>query len=346
MRAHHITLASQDGRDLVAEKRVEAARALAEQASEVSVQRALQIYNEQHLASLRDGARRFRQLETALAKLCEASIKSLTRASLQAIIDDKAHTAPGAANRLKAAIAAFTRWSVTRGYLDNDPGLGLQKPTKEVPRELVLSIQQVQGIISASHQMGELWGPLIRLLVLTGQRRGDITGLTFNETNLDAARLEISGERTKNGKPHIVHLNETALAEVEMVLKERLSQESRFNEECNLLFTTNRQRAVSGFGRMKRRLDKLLGVGEGKFPEWRLHDLRTAFATALAEAGEAEGVVDRVLNHVASGSSVTTVSRVYNRAGLLEQRAACLERWGRMLAGEVGQVIPLRVGGA
>ena len=56
------------------------------------------------------------------------------------------------------------------------------------------------------------------------------------------------------------------------------------------------------------------------FPPWRFHDIRTGFATALAEAGEPETIVDRILNHVASGSAPSAVARVYNQAEQLPQR--------------------------
>lgn len=80
---------------------------------------------------------------------------------------------------------------------------------------------------------------------------------------------------------------------------------------------------------MKARLDGASGV-----TDWRLHDIRTAFATHLAEMGVDEGVVDRVLNHVASASSVSTVARVYNRAYRLRARAQALDRWGQLLTNQ------------
>ena len=91
----------------------------------------------------------------------------------------------------------------------------------------------------------------------------------------------------------------------------------------DLVFTTTGQTPVSGFSRAKKRLDRLLVED---FPAWRLHDLRTAFATEMAEGGESEVVVDRILNHVASVSAASAVARVYNRAEQLPQRARALER--------------------
>ena len=78
-----------------------------------------------------------------------------------------------------------------------------------------------------------------------------------------------------------------------------------------------------------------------EFEAWRLHDIRTAFASALAEAGEAETIVDRILNHSASGSAPSTVARVYNQANQLPQRARVLDKWADIVTGNVGMIFSL-----
>ena len=93
---------------------------------------------------------------------------------------------------------------------------------------------------------------------------------------------------------------------------------------------------MSGISNAKKRLDRLLGED---FESWRLHDIRTAMATALAEAGEPETIVDRILNHVASGSAPSAVARVYNQAEQLPQRANALDRWADMVTGKTGEVV-------
>jgi integrase len=127
-----------------------------------------------------------------------------------------------------------------------------------------------------------------------------------------------------------VHLSDPALAEF-TALREK--------SDGDLIFTTTGTTPISGFGNMKARLEGLVGI-----EDWRLHDLRTAFASALCDAGEPENVVDRVLNHVASGSAPSAVSRVYNRSEMLPQRARVLGRWAEMVTGDRGVVVELRNG--
>ena len=300
-------------------KAAEDARKAAEavEAAKVSVRDALASYDALHLTpNLRSADDRRRQLAAALGAHMDSAVSDLTRADLQAVIDAKAKSgAPIMANRVKAALSAFTKWAWRRGYTETDIGAGLDKAVSEKPRDVVLSVEDVRAIWAATYDLGGVWGPLFRLLVITAQRRGDIGGLRWAEVKED--RLEISGERTKNGKPHIVHLSAPARAELEALPR-----------EGDLVFTTTGQTPVSGYSRAKARLDKLLGDG---FPAWRLHDLRTAFATAMAESGESEAVVDRILNHVASVSAASAVARVYNRAQQLPQRARALDRWADII---------------
>ena len=229
------------------------------------------------------------------------------------------------ANRIKAAFSAFTKWAWRRGYTEIDIGAGLSKAANEKPRDVVLTVEQVRQIYDATEELGAIWGPLFRLLVITAQRRGDIGGLRWSEVKED--RLEISGARTKNSKPHIVHLSEPARAELAALPREH-----------DITFTTTGRTPVSGFSKAKARLDAMLGAD---FPAWRLHDLRTAFATQMAEAGESEAVVDRILNHVASVSAASAVARVYNRAEQLPQRAQALDRWANVVLNRAGEIVEL-----
>ena len=73
-----------------------------------------------------------------------------------------------------------------------------------------------------------------------------------------------------------------------------------------------------------------------------LHDLRRSQATALAEAGFDEGVVDRIQNHVAAGSRASAVAAVYNKAQKLAERATALDAWANMVTGEHNNVLQIR----
>ena len=55
-----------------------------------------------------------------------------------------------------------------------------------------------------------------------------------------------------------------------------------------------------------------------------------------------EGVVDRIQNHVATGSRASAVAAVYNKAQKLPERAAALDAWARMVTQDTSNVVTLR----
>ncbi len=293
----------------------------------------LDAYSELHLSTLRTGDMRKRQLEVALETYLDGPVTALSRSDLQLIIDKKALEGHKVApNRVRTALMAFASWAWGRSYLAENIGLGLAKPNKEVAREQSPSIDEVRAIWAATYSVGQLWGPIFRLLLLTTQRRGEILKLRVSEVKIDRAQIIKPGSQTKNGKAHITHLSPPALTEAQSALDRAVEQGTEF------VFTTTGKTPVSGISRAKDRLDKVLG---NSVAPWRLHDIRTSFATAMAEAGEPENVIDRILNHVASGSAPSAVSRVYNQAEMLPQRAAALDRWAEMVTGESSKVVEL-----
>lgn len=312
---------------------VEAARSKA-----LSVRQVLNIYDTLHLAGLRRGAERKRQIEQALSLKLDDPMNTLSRADLQKPIDEKASEGKGVfANRIRAALMAFTNWAAGRDHLATNIGARLTKPVKEVSRERCPSIDEVRAIWGATFDMGDLWGPSLRLMILTLQRRQEVLGLDWSEIDLRLARITKPGSKTKNGKEHITHLSAPALQEL-LMLKDKLEHSGK--RARGLLFTTTGTTPISGVSKAKARLDKVLG---DDFPAWRLHDLRTSFATSMVDAGVSEAVADRVLNHSAVGSAPSAVARIYNQAEMLPQRANALDRWAELVTSQSATIHRLEV---
>ncbi len=165
-----------------------------------------------------------------------------------------------------------------------------------------------------------------------------------NDSGFESGALEIP--TTKNREPHIVHLADAALKELEAIREYQGLQ----NLITSFVFTTNGKTPSSGVSKAKKMLD--VGIvkiraergNKEKMEAWVLHDLRRAQATALAEAGFPETVVDRIQNHVAVGSRPSAVASVYTLAKLLPERARALDYWARLVRGRSGEVIQLANG--
>jgi len=243
-------------------------------------------------------------------------LKDIQKRDIIKLVDLVGRTAPTQANRVLAFTKRFFNWCVSRDLLDVSPANGIAKFSNEVSRDRVLNESELEKVLNATFKLPYPFGPLFRILLMTGQRLNEVSGLTWSEINMPSATWKIPRGRAKNKSGHLVHLSQPVLEELE-----RLRKISRHD----LIFTTTGKTPVSGFSRAKRQLDNLSGV-----EDWRLHDLRRTFATVATEKlGFQPVIVDRILNHISG--SVKGVAAVYQRGEYLEQRRIALDAWGHYL---------------
>lgn len=324
-------------------KKAEAAKR-AEELAARSVIDILDVYIATHIEqNLKPGKARddrISQLRRHLGTVATQHITAVTRPQLQAIVDAKA--AEGKivmANRIRAAFTAFFGWAERRGYIETDPAQRVQKAGKEKARTRTPTIEEVREIWAATSEQGPLWGAYFRLCILTGQRsRSDVMAMRWEWMDWEKTRYCIPDP--KNGQPHIVHLSPPAMRELLALRPNGIAP------AAGLVLSTNGTTPMSGFSKPKDRLDVTVNAARQKagllpMPDWRMHDLRRAQATALAEAGVDERVVDRIQNHVAVSSRASAVAGVYNRAQKLPERAKALDLWADMVLGRRAQVIEL-----
>ena len=252
---------------------------------------------------------------------------------LDAIVD---RGSPVAANRILAALRRMCGWAVERGIITSSPCDKVKPPTAERSRDRVLSDDELRRLWIATDAIGWPFRDLVRLLMLTGQRRDEIGRMRWSEIDLDAALWTIPKERAKNGQAHLVPLSAPAVAIIKA-----LPRIGGGKEAGDYVFTVTGKTAVSGFSNAKERLDKLMGEGT---PAWVFHDLRRTAATGMARLGTLPHVVEAVLNHI-SGSKAG-VAGIYNRAAYSEEKRHALDAWGgfveRLVTGQGGKVLALQ----
>jgi integrase len=181
----------------------------------------------------------------------------------------------------------------------------------------VLSIDELKDLLAAAGRIGYPWGSMVEMLVYTGQRLDEVAQSTWDEVDLNSRVWALSGSRTKNGRPHVVHLSDLAIATI-LTLPQVDGQP--------WLFSTSGSGPVKGFSKAKVKLDEESGV-----TNWTFHDLRRTFATFTTDKLQISPVViDKVLNH-ASGA-VKGVAAVYQRGEYLDQRKAAMEAWSNFLS--------------
>lgn len=110
---------------------------------------------------------------------------SITRGDVNRVLD--AIAARGAeiqANRVLAHLRALFNWAVARGRLVASPVAGMRQPSKEQPRDRALTDDELRWLWQACGVVGWPFGPLVQLLLLTGQRRDEVAGVEWSEIDL------------------------------------------------------------------------------------------------------------------------------------------------------------------
>jgi integrase len=282
-----------------------------------------------------------RYLERTWQPLHRHEIGAITRQHIVGVVDDaEAESGKVAADRARTALSSLFGWAIDRVYLDANPTLNIRARAQNGTRERVLSEAELAAVWNACAG-GDDFGRIVRLLILTGQRRGEIGDLAWPEVDLDKRQIELPEMRTKNGRAHIVPLSNDAL-DVLRAVPRRLDRDLIFGVGAG---------GFSGWSKAKTELNDRIAAaraeaGEKKpMPAWTLHDIRRSVVTHLHERGFAPPhVVEAIVNHVSGHQG--GVAGVYNKAQYLPERRQALVFWGAHVAaigdGRASNVVPMR----
>ncbi|MBY3614969.1 tyrosine-type recombinase/integrase [Rhizobium bangladeshense] len=275
-------------------------------------------------------------------KFGKRTMKSLTRQEIATHLDEVAERAPIVANRLLSLLGKFFNWAVQKDIIDTSPmEKKIDKPSQERTRDRILTDYEVRLVWLASGKLGYPFGPMVRLLLLTVQRRSEVSGARWYEMNLAGNDQQwiVPPERAKNGKEHYVPLAAEAVKEIGALPKIRPAED----EEPIFLFTTTGVTKVSGYGRAKKNLDaemlkiakeEATAIGQSadkvELEPWTFHDLRRTAASGMARLGVPVHVVEAVINH--RSGSIKGVAAVYNRYDYAEEKRSALTAWSTYVA--------------
>ena len=183
-------------------------------------------------------------------------LAAVGKADIHRVLDGiVARGAPVGANRAFAQLRKMFRWVVSRGLLDRSPCDGIDPPSAEKSRDRVLDTEELHLVWRAADDLGFPFGPIVKLLVLTGQRRSEVGGMEWREIDLDRATWTIPAARSKNKRQHVLPLSPEA---VEIIKALKRFSGSKF------VFSSG-ETAPSGYSRAKARIDariKALNGGE------------------------------------------------------------------------------------
>jgi integrase len=232
-----------------------------------------------------------------------------------------------AARHALAVLRQLCGWAMENGLIDTDPCARIKKPSHlhgltktDLQRSRVLSDDEVRAVWHAADQLNYPFGPLVKLLMLTGCRLRELSHASWgSELNVEKAELVIPPERTKTKILHVVPLSSLA--------QKIVAELPRFQNGDFVFTNQDGSKPLSSFAGPKAKLDSLANV-----PPFTLHDLRRTCRTGLSSIrGVDDAVAEAILGHAPKG-----IVGVYNRYSYADEKRQALEAWSQKVLSIVG----------
>lgn len=264
-------------------------------------------------------------------------IKAIKRKDIIALVESKMLDAPRAASLLLSYTKMLFSYAEDRELIDASPVATIRparisKALKTVERGRTLDDEEIRSLWLQSDTCGihRLTVIALKLILVTGQRPGEVVGMTWSEIDERAAVWNIPAARRKTRLAHSIHLTQTALDLLNQARAEvaRLSARRRW-EPSGFVFEhrEGKPATTAGLSRALDRYAERLGAKEHvDWGRWHPHDLRRTCRTRLSEIGITQEVAEKVIGHKQAG-----VVAVYNQHRYSLEIRAALESWERRL---------------
>lgn len=247
-------------------------------------------------------------------------LPAITRSDVVTVLDRLPEEQIANRRNVFAVMRRMFRWAVSRGDIERSPMEGMETPPPVRPRERWLQDEELRVIWEVAPECHRCFGPIVRLLILTGQRREEVSGMQWQELDRIERTWTLPGSRAKNREPNAIPLNDLAVAELDRQAKGlQWPRKGR-------VFATSSGAGFTGYAKGKIKLDTIIAERcDDALPPWRLHDLRRTVATNFQRLGVRFEVTEAILNHV--GTSRAGVAGIYQRYDWKKEKRDALDAW-------------------
>jgi integrase len=299
---------------------------------------------EDWLADKVSGERKAREVEADvrrefISRWGNRPVTDITPGDVLDVIREVKKRAPAQARNMLGHAKRLFNWAVIQhayGLSDN-PAEKLKPKDllgKKVSRQRVLTDSELRALWHVAERMDYPYGPVFRMLALTGQRKSEVAEARWREVDLEKRLWIIPPERMKGDAAHAVPLTDEVL--------ELLSRLPRFKKGDHIFTTTSGVKPVNGFSKAKDRLDAAMAAELSvALDPFVIHDLRRTMRTGLSALPIPDRVRELVIAHAQPG-----LHKVYDQYAYLEKKREALKMWAARLRSIVdpattSNVVPL-----
>jgi integrase len=251
-------------------------------------------------------------------------------------------------NRTHAALRRAFSWAVSKDLMVTNPALNMATDIQERSKVRALSPKEIQVMWSALDKtnMSEKSRIALRLVLVTGQRPGEVCGARKSELDLDNGDWIIPSKRAKNKQEHFVPLSKLAIELFRQAASLSPDSDHVFSSRPRSGVGLNHTVAMQAHALSHAMRDSLETLGLSDNPATP-HDMRRTAATHMARLGISDRVVGRILNH---GTELrrTITQQVYIHHNFAMEKRNALEAWASEVELIIGKrkladnVLPLR----
>lgn len=258
-------------------------------------------------------------------------LPKITRADVVTVFDRMPEGQIANRRNVFAVLRRMFRWAVSRGDVDRSPMEGMETPAAVKARDRWLSDLELARVWKHAPDTHPCFGPIVRLLIVTGQRREEVSSLAWEELDQSERLWTLPGTRAKNGEPNRIPLNDLAISVLDSIAGGAVWPRR------GKVFSTSTGGGFTGYHKGKEKLDRLIADDSGEaLQPWRLHDLRRTLATGFQRLGVRFEVTEAVLNHV--GGSRAGVAGIYQRHDWKFEKRQALDLWNDHITAILGGV--------
>lgn len=256
-------------------------------------------------------------------------VADIKRRDIVLLLDKIRDRAPVVGNRVQGALSRLFNFAAERGVIDDSPCTRIRKVV-EKPRMRVLSDTEIKACWTAldlenrAVDMYRLTKLVLKLILLTGQRPGEVAGMTWAEIDENAHCWNIPSERMKNAAANRVPLCPMAM--------EIINAAKIYSAGSDYVFrSSHKENEPITRHALSRAVARHWSEMEGIEAAFTPHDLRRTLRTRLAELGVTDIIAERVLGHRLQG-----IMAVYNQYPYDAEKRDALMRWERRLQEMIG----------